>query len=163
MVNNQQDWSKWFEPGNIAQLQAQGKDIDVNQALIEAMHHQKQMKPPTQDINLHMLDAQGSLAESELTTAKTSKNRTRKSLLASFRSPFWKKDGKKQASKSTRQQQQPQVASDMLQMTTHNNIRNSAPPNMGGNNTHRIAKKKNGNKTARYHQPQESNKNVYSR
>ena len=98
MINNQQDWSKWFDPGNIAQLQAQGNDLDVNQALIQAMHHQKQKKPPTQDINLQMFNAQGSLAESELTTAKTSKNRTRKGLLASFRSPFSKKDGKKQAS-----------------------------------------------------------------
>ena len=166
MDNDQQDWSKWFDPGNIAQLQAQGKDIDVNQALIQAMHYQKQKKPPTQDINLQMFNAQGSLAESELTTAKTSKNRTRKGLpklLGSFRSPFSKKDGKKQeASKSNRQQQQPQVASDMLQMTTHNNLRNNAPPNMGGNNTHRIAEKKNGNKTARYHQPQENYKKVYS-
>ena len=133
MVEQQDSSSKWFEPGNyITQLQAQGNDLDVNQALIQAMHQQKQK---------NLLDTQGSLAESELTTAKTSKNRTRKGLsklMGSFRSPFSKKDGKKQASKSTRHQQQ-QVASDMLQMTTHNNIRNSAPPDMGGNNTHRIA------------------------
>ena len=156
MVEQQDSSSKWFEPGNyITQLQAQGNDLDVNQALIQAMHQQKQK---------NLLDTQGSLAESELTTAKTSKNRTRKGLpklLGSFRSPFSKKDGKKQeASKSNRQQQQPQVASDMLQMTTHNNLRNNAPPS--GNNTHRIAEKKNGNKTARYHQPQENYKKVYS-